>query len=60
MSLNEQIQPAPDPAAPADPSPTASGQAQAFGVDDILDEIDAVLETNAAAFVQGFVQKGGQ
>ena len=30
------------------------------GVDDILDEIDSVLETNAAAFVQGFVQKGGE
>jgi ubiquitin-like protein Pup len=29
-------------------------------VDAILDEIDDVLETNAAEFVQGFVQKGGQ
>jgi ubiquitin-like protein Pup len=29
-------------------------------VDDILDEIDSVLETNAQEFVQGFVQKGGQ
>jgi ubiquitin-like protein Pup len=29
-------------------------------VDAILDEIDEVLETNAAEFVQGFVQKGGQ
>ena len=29
-------------------------------LDDILDEIDSVLETNAEAFVQGFVQKGGQ
>ena len=29
-------------------------------VDSILDEIDSVIETNAAAFVQGFVQKGGQ
>lgn len=26
----------------------------------ILDEIDEVLETNAAEFVQAFVQKGGQ
>ncbi|QHO90834.1 ubiquitin-like protein Pup [Actinomyces sp. 432] len=60
MSLNEQIQPTPEPAAP-DPAPAGgSGQTQAVGVDDILDEIDAVLETNAAAFVQGFVQKGGQ
>ena len=38
----------------------AAGQAQVAGVDDILDEIDSVLETNAAAFVQGFVQKGGE
>jgi prokaryotic ubiquitin-like protein Pup len=28
--------------------------------DDILDEIDAVLESNAEEFVKGFVQKGGQ
>jgi ubiquitin-like protein Pup len=28
--------------------------------DDILEEIDAALETNAAAFVNGFIQKGGQ
>ncbi len=33
---------------------------QDFGVDSLLDEIDSVLETNASAFVQGFVQKGGQ
>ncbi|WP_366179816.1 ubiquitin-like protein Pup [Actinomyces timonensis] len=38
----------------------AVGQVQATGVDAILDEIDSVLEANAAAFVQGFVQKGGQ
>lgn len=29
-------------------------------VDDILAEIDATLEKNAAAFVSGFVQKGGE
>ena len=33
---------------------------QVSDVDSILDEIDSVIETNAAAFVQGFVQKGGQ
>lgn len=60
MSQHEQIQPA-APAAPAEPDPApAAGQTRTSGVDDILDEIDAVLETNAAAFVQGFVQKGGQ
>lgn len=39
-----------------------SGQVHthADSLDDILDEIDSVLETNAQAFVQGFVQKGGQ
>jgi len=29
-------------------------------VDAILDEIDEVLESNAAEFVAGFVQKGGE
>ncbi len=29
-------------------------------VDGLLDEIDAVLETNAEEFVRGYVQKGGQ
>jgi prokaryotic ubiquitin-like protein Pup len=29
-------------------------------VDDLLDEIDSVLETNAEDFVRGYVQKGGQ
>lgn len=28
--------------------------------DDLLDEIDAVLETNSEDFVKSFVQKGGQ
>lgn len=47
--------PTPEPAAPA-------GQAQerSAEVDDLLAEIDGVLETNAAEFVHGFVQKGGQ
>ncbi|PID98219.1 MAG: ubiquitin-like protein Pup [Actinobacteria bacterium] len=35
-------------------------QAQTHSLDELLDEIDSVLETNAEAFVQGFVQKGGQ
>ena len=29
-------------------------------VDDILDEIDEVLESNSADFVRPFVKKGGQ
>ncbi|MDQ0075754.1 ubiquitin-like protein Pup [Arthrobacter oryzae] len=45
-------------------TPPASGDAQASaatqGVDDLLDEIDGVLESNAEEFVRAFVQKGGQ
>jgi ubiquitin-like protein Pup len=29
-------------------------------LDDLLDEIDEVLETNAEDFVKNYVQKGGQ
>ncbi len=29
-------------------------------IDDLLDEIDDVLETNAEEFVKSYVQKGGQ
>jgi len=29
-------------------------------LDDILDEIDSVLESNAEEFVKSYVQKGGQ
>lgn len=36
--------------------PTAQDQ----GLDGLLDEIDAVLESNAEEFVKGYVQKGGQ
>lgn len=43
------------------PAPDSeAGQAATSGVDDLLDEIDGVLETNAEEFVRGFVQKGGQ
>lgn len=42
--------------APVPTAPSVSTQA----VDDLLDEIDDVLETNAEEFVRGFVQKGGQ
>ena len=30
------------------------------GLDDLLDEIDEVLETNAEEFVKSYVQKGGE
>ena len=57
-TTQQQVQPVPGP----EEGPQAGGAAQTpvSGVDDVLDEIDAVLEANAAAFVQGFVQKGGQ
>lgn len=55
----ERVQAVGGPEAPEDPASTG-GQVQVTGVDAILDEIDSVIETNAAAFVQGFVQKGGQ
>jgi ubiquitin-like protein Pup len=46
--------------AEADELPTAPAQTNAEDVDDLLDEIDAVLEENSEEFVRGFVQKGGQ
>ncbi|MHA7207969.1 ubiquitin-like protein Pup [Arthrobacter sp. MDT1-65] len=51
----EEETPGPAPAAPA-----AQDSAETQGVDDLLDEIDGVLESNAEEFVRGFVQKGGQ
>ncbi|WP_454979534.1 ubiquitin-like protein Pup [Corynebacterium propinquum] len=38
------------------------GQAQisTSGTDDLLDEIDGLLESNAEEFVRSYVQKGGQ
>ena len=48
----------PEPEAPAPIPVSASVNTQA--VDDPLDEIDDVLESNAESFVRGFVQKGGQ
>ncbi len=44
------------PLAPSGPQASAATE----GVDDLLDEIDGVLESNAEEFVRGFVQKGGQ
>ena len=42
--------------------PTAEARREQLDddVDAILDEIDGVLETNAAEFIASFVQKGGQ
>lgn len=45
---------------PAAATPQAQDAARAAEVDELLDEIDGVLETNAEEFVHSFVQKGGQ
>ena len=42
------------------PATTASGDKLKAELDDLLDEIDGVLESNAEEFVRAFVQKGGQ
>jgi ubiquitin-like protein Pup len=38
----------------------SSSAASTAETDELLDEIDAVLESNAEDFVRAFVQKGGQ
>ncbi|WP_446721238.1 ubiquitin-like protein Pup [Luteococcus sp. H101] len=40
------------------PQGNTSGSDEGF--DALLDEIDGLLETNAAEYVRSFVQKGGQ
>ena len=61
--MSEQVQRQPSQPTP----PTASEQdlrhatrGSGSGLDDLLDSIDAVLETNAEEYVRSFVQKGGQ
>jgi ubiquitin-like protein Pup len=46
----------------AEEAPTTSEQGEALKaeLDDLLDEIDEVLETNAEDFVKSYIQKGGQ
>ena len=39
---------------------TSKGQDLKEEMDDIIDEIDAVLEQNAEEFVKSYVQKGGE
>ncbi|MDE0652304.1 MAG: ubiquitin-like protein Pup, partial [bacterium] len=48
--------------APAADDPTASptGDRLKAALDDLLDEIDEVLETNAEEFVNSYIQKGGE
>ncbi len=42
------------------PAKSETGEKIKAELDDLLDEIDEVLETNAEEFVKAYVQKGGQ
>ncbi len=42
------------------PAASESGEKIKAELDDLLDEIDGVLESNAEDFVKAYVQKGGQ
>ena len=42
------------------PASNKQGEKIKAELDDLLDEIDSVLETNAEEFVKSYVQKGGQ
>ncbi|GAA4405146.1 hypothetical protein GCM10023168_18510 [Fodinibacter luteus] len=63
MAGQEQVKPQRRDGGGPDDAPDAAAAAptvQTSEIDDILDEIDGVLESNAEEFVRGFVQKGGQ
>lgn len=42
------------------PATSESSEKLKADMDDLLDEIDEVLETNAEDFVKSYIQKGGQ
>ena len=42
------------------PKVSGNGAELKADIDDLLDEIDEVLETNAEEFVKNYVQKGGE
>jgi prokaryotic ubiquitin-like protein Pup len=63
MAGQEQVKPQRRDGGGPDDAPEAASAAAVVStseIDDILDEIDGVLESNAEEFVRGFVQKGGQ
>ena len=64
MAEREQIRkPAPrerEEVVEEEPPSTERGDELKAEMDDLLDEIDDVLETNAEEFVKNYVQKGGQ
>ncbi len=49
-----------DEATGSEPSGQERREKLASETDDLLDEIDDVLETNAEDFVRAYVQKGGE
>ena len=64
MAEREQVRkPAPEEreaeTAPA-PATSERGEEIKAELDDLLDEIDEVLESNAEDFVKSYIQKGGQ
>ena len=65
MADREQVRkttPRPQEEEAADQAPASSEQGEALKaeLDDLLDEIDEVLETNAEDFVKSYIQKGGE
>ena len=63
MAEREQIRkPSPERESETEEAPAASerGAELKAELDDLLDEIDEVLETNAEDFVKSYIQKGGQ
>jgi prokaryotic ubiquitin-like protein Pup len=64
MAEREQIRKSPSekPEVEVEEAPVTSekGEKLKAELDDLLDEIDEVLETNAEDFVRSFVQKGGE
>jgi ubiquitin-like protein Pup len=44
----------------AAPREEKAAESKASDVDELLDEIDEVLETNAEEFVRSYIQKGGE
>ncbi len=64
MAEREQIRkPAPsrrDDVVEEAPAASAQGEKIKAELDELLDEIDDVLETNAEDFVKSYIQKGGE
>ncbi len=49
-----------EPEVQSAPATSERGEDIKAELDDLLDEIDEVLETNAEDFVKSYIQKGGQ